>query len=192
MAEPGDGGQASTTGGDDGQGGKNPQGQQQQNQSGGNDGGDDEKFSPEYVKQLRAEAAENRKKAADAEKRAKALEDEKLTESERTKKERDEALARAEAAEAKVNQALVTTQFTTAARAAGALYPEQLHRLAEASELALGEDGKIAGIATTMARLRKEYPALFGAGGSGDGRAGTQNRQAGDMNDWIRRQAGRG
>ncbi len=53
-------------------------------------------YDESYVKSLRDEAADNRKKNRDLQQRLEALENEKLSESERTQKERDDYKARAE------------------------------------------------------------------------------------------------
>ena len=62
-------------------------------------------FDEDYVKQLRKEAAENRKRANEAEARNKAFEEEKLSEQEKAQKRAEEAEQRAVAADAKLRQA---------------------------------------------------------------------------------------
>lgn len=140
---------------------------------------DGKTFDASYVKSLRDEAAKARREKKDLETRLKALEDEKLTDSEKRERDLKEAQARAEAAEQRAHQA----EVRAVAAEAGAVNPNQVARLI---------DPDVTDVSKAVAALKRSDPYLFTRPGAGsaDGGAGGAPR-GGNVNDAIRRMAGR-
>lgn len=170
-----------------GAGEQDSQGGQEQGQQGGQgtqggQGGEEQKtFDAAYVKQLRDEAAANRRKAADAEKKLKALEDEKLSDSEK----REKRLKELETENVQLKQQSRRSDIVAAAAAAGAINPQRVARLIDDD----AED-----VTKAVAELKKSDAYLFGRPGGGGADGGAGGREAGseDMNTLLRRAAGRG
>jgi len=122
----------------------------------------------------------------------KELETSQMSEAERLRAKLSE-LERSQADWQRERQELVLKHALAAAAAkAGALYPEAVYKLVDLASLEFEPDGSPKALDATVAALRKQYPMLFRSGsGSADG--GTGGRSAGglDMNNWIRRAAGR-
>lgn len=139
-----------------------------------------EKFDAAYVKSLRDEAAAHRKKLRETETRLKALEDEKLSDTEKRERDLKDAQERATAAEARAHLA----EIKAAASAAGAVNPARVAQLIEPGT----EDAEKA-----VAALKKSDPYLFNRPGAGsaDGGAGGEPPKGRSMNDLIRQAAGR-
>jgi hypothetical protein len=124
-------------------------------------------YDEAYVKQLRDEAASNRKKAADAEKRLKEIDDANLTEAEKLKQ-------RAEAAEAKVTGSQVRVAKAEAEKAAAlakVVNPGVAYKLIR-DDITFDKDGEPENIPALIAQLVKDNPYLLGAGDGGGGGAG--------------------
>lgn len=140
----------------------------------------DQKFDAEYVRKLRAEAADYRKKAKDNEARLKALEDEKLSDSEKREKALKEATERAEAAEKRAHQA----EVRASAAAAGAVNPLAVARLI---------DPDVEDVEKAVSALKKSDPYLFSRPGAGsaDGGAGGAAPTGKSLNDFLREPTGR-
>lgn len=131
------------------------------------------------IEDLRKEAAANRAKAKEAE-------DSKLTETEKLQKQVTELNEKVQAAERERRQRTVADTVAAAAKKAGALYPETLHKLLD---LDLGEDGMPTNLETAITKAKKDYPALFGASGSADGGAGRgKEPKSGWLRDALNRQ----
>lgn len=140
-----------------------------------------QQFDAAYVKQLRDEAAANRKKAKDLETRLKAIEDANLSEADRATKRLKELEEENAALLAQTRR----SEVHAAAARAGAAHPEVVARL-------VGED--VDDVAAEVEKLRKQYPVLFRTGhGSADGGTGTGNPPPSkkSMNQFIRTMAGR-
>lgn len=116
-----------------------------------------ETFDAEYVKTLRAEAAANRKKAADLEAKLKEHEDAKLSEAERLKKQADEATQRADQLAAELRQERTRLAVGRAAAEAG-IAAEIAERLIDVE---YAEDGAIkTDLKAAMTALLVKHPHL--------------------------------
>lgn len=136
-----------------------------------------------------------RRQAEKAQRELEALRKSQMTEAERVKLERDEAIQRATAAEERANSTLMQARFEAAARAAGVSDDGlDLAFMAADRNLLRVEDGKVIGVKQALEKLQKERPILFGqaqsqrrhpAGGNPPGGAvtGTTSQK---VNDWIR------
>jgi DNA repair exonuclease SbcCD ATPase subunit len=143
--------------------------------------GDDPKtFDAAYVKQLRDEAAANRKKAKDAETRLQALENEKLSDGEK----RDKRLKELETEVEALRRDKRAIDVERAATKAGARHPEVIARMVDPA----AED-----LEKAVTEVKKQYPDLFTRPGAGsaDGGSGGGAPNGQDMNQMLRRAAGR-
>lgn len=135
-----------------------------------------ESMSLEEAKKLRAEANSLRK-------RLKAIEDEKLSETERIKRDHETALAERDEARKELRQ----LRAQDAAAKAGARSARAVAALIPPDAL---DDGR--SLRAALETLRKEEPDLFfDRNGSADGGQGRQAPAGDDMNLVIRRAAGR-
>lgn len=136
-----------------------------------------------------------RRKAEQHERRARELERAQMTESERIKAERDEALTRATAAEERASSILLQSRFEVEAQKAGCLDPEAAFALVDRGLLGV-QDGKPIGIGKALKALQESKPYLFsqqpqrraGVGGGnppGGSHLSNTNQR---MNDWLRGQ----
>lgn len=135
-----------------------------------------ESMSLEEARKLRSESASLRK-------RLKALEDEKLSETERLKRDHEAITAERDQLRTEARQ----LRAVSTAQAAGAKYPQAVARLLAESAY---EDEKTLGRAITD--LRRDYPDLFfRQNGSADAGEGRQALPTDDMNARLRRATGR-
>jgi len=115
-----------------------------------------------------------------------------MSEAERLKVERDEAVARATAAEDRANSTLLQTRFEAEAMKSGCIDPEAAFLLADRGLLQM-QDGKPVGIGKALKALAESKPYLFqqqqpqrrSSGGNppdGNGVASVNQR----MNDMLR------
>lgn len=125
-----------------------------------------ERFDTEYVRRLRAEAAEYRRKLRELESKVKADEEAKMTEHERLQKR----LAELERKEIEYQQFLQarTLEYEVKLHAAklGIVDPDAAYRLIDISQVEFGEDGKPTNIERVLKDLvvRKPYLAGIGSG----------------------------
>jgi hypothetical protein len=133
-----------------------------------------------YVKALRTEAAANRAKAREAEARLKALEDAQLSEGEK----KDRRLKELEDEVGTLRQQTRRAEVQAAAAKAGAVDADVVARLVEDDE---------ADVQRAVHALKRDKPYLFNRPGAGsaDGGAGGRAIDSPNMNDYIRRAAGR-
>lgn len=129
----------------------------------GAQGQEPEQFDAEYVKRLRAEAAEYRKRLRELESRVRADEEAKLSETERLQKhlaelEREQALYQRERQER-------TLKYETmlAANRLGIVDPEVAYRLVDLSRVEFDDDGRPANLETILRELLKAKPYLSAA-----------------------------
>jgi hypothetical protein len=174
----GDAGGGEKSGGEGGA----PGGQQKAADTGGT--GDAKKtFDETYVRELRAENAKHRTAAAAAEAKLKALEDEKLSDTEK----REKRMKELEADNARLVGESRKSAILAQAAAAGAIVPEAIVGLVPAD----AEDYKKA-----IAEVKREYADLFRkpTAGSADAGAGTgddkQKQRTESISDQIRRATG--
>ena len=152
------------------------------------------KTDPETSK-ADSEAAYWRRQAAKYEKQAKELEKAGLSESERYKLERDEALQVAANYKTKLDDTAKRQAFEVQAKAAGVIDPDAAYLLAQQSaELTLTDGGKLMGADKALQELKKLRPYLFSDGGklgSGGGITRTPEREPKkdpqkQVNAWLR------
>lgn len=126
-----------------------------------------ETFDVEYVKQLRSEAAANRKKAAEAEAKLKEHEDAKLGETERLTKQVAELTAKAEAAERARQEALIRAAIDREAHKQGAVDADAVFALVDRSAVSIGDDGAVGGADKAVKALLEAKPFLKAPAGNG-------------------------
>jgi len=119
-----------------------------------------ETFDADYVKKLRQEAAEYRKRATAAEGKVKEFETAALSESEKLAKQAQEAAERATALEQQLRQERVQRAIVTAAAKAG--LPAEL--AARLVDVEYDEAGNPQGVDAAVAKLAEQYPQLVGKG----------------------------
>lgn len=180
----GTGGQ-SNGGSGDGEGGGGGSGSEP---PGGSGGGQPKTYNEDYVKGLRKEAGDARAKAKDLETRLKALEDEKLSDTEKKDRELQDLRKQTVELAAKARAA----DIKEAAITAGATRPGLVAKLVP-DDLDIADSDKLE---AALKKIKTEYPELFtksgnGANGSADGGAGGGGTAKPSMNDWIRQAAGR-
>jgi hypothetical protein len=122
----------------------------------------EERFDAEYVKKLRAEAAEYRKRLRELEQTVKQHEEAKLSETERLQKRLAE-LEREQAAWQRERQER-TLKYETmlAASRLGIVDPEAAYRLLDMSKLEFDEDGNPTNLDKALQELLKARPYLAG------------------------------
>ncbi len=142
----------------------------------------EENFDADYVKRLRAEAADNRKRAKAAEDKLKKLEEANLSELEKSQRRAQEL----EAENARLTHSARVAEIQAFVAGLGATHPEAVAKLAD-PEIA---DSKLA-----AAALKERYPDFFKPKGtaapapSADAGAGRGEPPKAGMNEFIRRAA---
>jgi len=135
-----------------------------------------------------------KKERDDATGKVKEYEDKDKTELEKIQTKNKELEEQVKTLLAEQTRRNVASVIETAAQAAGALYPADVFKLIDQSELEMSDDGKVKNAEKVIQNLKQARPALFGRAPSADGGAGRQGSSpegAGVMNDLIRRAAGR-
>lgn len=118
-------------------------------------------FDAEYVKALRAEAAANRKRAAEAEARLKAHEDEKLSEAERQTKRIAELEAENQRLAADRRERLIRAEIRVQASAEGFSDPDDAWRLLDPAAIEADEQGEPKNVGALLKALAKAKPYLL-------------------------------
>lgn len=151
------------------EGGQEPQNQQQTAAAGAQPGQEPaaEQFDAEYVRKLRAEAAEYRKRLRELEQKAQEQENAKLSETERLQKRLAE-LEREQAAYQRERQER-TLRYETmlAASRLGIVDPDAAYRLLDVSRIEFAEDGTPANIEAALKELIRVRPYLAAQPNSG-------------------------
>jgi len=123
-----------------------------------------ERFDAEYVRKLRAEAAEYRKRLRELESKVKADEEAKLTEQEKLQKR----LAELERKEAEYQQILQarTLEYEVKLQASrlGVVDPEAAYRLLDVKQVEFDDDGKPVNLEKTLKDLIAKKPYLVASG----------------------------
>jgi predicted nuclease with TOPRIM domain len=144
------------------EGGQEPQNQQQTAAAGAQPGQEPaaEQFDAEYVRKLRAEAADYRKRLRELEQTVKQHEEAKLSESERLQKRLAE-LEREQAAYQRERQER-TLKYETmlAASKLGIVDPEAAYKLLDLTRIEFDEDGTPRNIEAALKELLKAKPYL--------------------------------
>lgn len=131
-------------------------------------------YDESYVKKLRAENAEHRRKARDAEERLQAIEDAEKSELEKATNRADEAEKARDEAVSRANQTLIRSAVVEAAVRQGAVDPDAVVRLIESDAVTI-VDGAVDGADQAVQSLLEAKPYLAGvlgkpaAGPSGGG-----------------------
>lgn len=140
-----------------------------------------ERFDTEYVRKLRAEAAEYRKRLRELESKVKAEEEAKLTEQERLQKR----LAELERKETEYQQLLQgrTLEYEVKLHAArlGVVDPEAAYRLLDVKQIEFDEDGKPVNVEKVMRELIAKKPYLAGGNGAMSATNPAQGRISGQQ-----------
>jgi hypothetical protein len=124
---------------------------------------DQKTFDAEYVRALRKEASENRKKALDAEARLKTLDEAQLSEKEKLEKRAKDLEEANNALTAKLKDTVTRVAIEKAAETAGIIDPKTAHLLLVSSGvLEYDADGAPINLAKVVADLVKEKPYLLG------------------------------
>ncbi len=125
---------------------------------------EEEHFDTEYVRKLRAEAAEYRKKLRDLEGKVKADEEAKLTEQERLQKR----LAELERKEAEYQMSIQarTLEYEVKLHASrlGVVDPDAAYRLLDLKQVEFDEDGKPVNLEKALKELVTKKPYLVSTG----------------------------
>lgn len=126
----------------------------------------EERFSTEYVRKLRAEAAEYRRRLRELENTVRQHEEAKLSETEKLQKrvaelEREQQVYQQERQER-------TLQYETmlAATRLGIVDPEAAYRLLDVAKLQFNEDGKPVNLVPVLQELVQQRPYLLARGGT--------------------------
>lgn len=153
-----------TTGQAPNAGGQEPQ-PDQQGAAGAQPSQEPERFDAEYVRRLRAEAAEYRKKMRELEQTVKQHEESKLSENEKLQKklaelEREQALWQRERQER-------TLKYETmlAASKLGVVDPDAAYKLLDLADIEFDEDGSPKNVEKVLRGLIAKRPYLVGAAG---------------------------
>jgi hypothetical protein len=126
--------------------------------------GEQERFDAEYVRKLRAEAAEYRKRLRELENKVKAEEEAKLSEQERLQKRLAE-LERKEAEYQMVLQArTLEYEVKLLASRLGVVDPEAAYRLLDLKQVEFDEDGRPANLEKVLKDLVAKKPYLVASG----------------------------
>lgn len=149
-------------------GGQVPQDQQDSTPAGAQLGQEpeQERFDAEYVRKLRAEAAEYRRRLRELENTVRQHEEAKLSETEKLQKrvaelEREQQVHQQERQER-------TLQYETmlAATRLGIVDPEAAYRLLDVAKLQFDEDGKPVNLVPVLQELVQQRPYLLARGGA--------------------------
>lgn len=154
-------------------------------------------LSPEdlrkVLKKTREEAASARTKNRELEEKVQAAEREKLSEAERLKLERDEAVSASEAKDRQIRTLEARSVIFESATKLGFRNPEIAHRLVDLDKIEFTDDGRPKGIDALLKKVIEGDPYLAkgvnGADYGGGPRGGSGSGV--DMNDVIRRAAGK-
>lgn len=140
-----------------------------------------ERFDAEYVRKLRAEAAEYRKRLRELESKVKADEEAKLTEQERLQKRLAE-LERKEIEYQSLIQAR-TLEYEVKLHAAqlGIVDTDAAYRLLDLKQIEFDEDGKPVNIEKALKDLITKKPWLIGSGGAISATNPAQGRVSGQQ-----------
>ncbi|HVL82619.1 MAG TPA: hypothetical protein VM840_13605 [Actinomycetota bacterium] len=183
--------------------GQEPQNQPDGGQAGqdaGRTGTDGTPWDPDRARALIEKLRPFEKKATELERRnaeleAKLAEHEnaRLSDQERMSKRLKELETERETWERERREIRVAQALTSAAAAAGALYPEDVARLADPSTLEFSDDGRPSNAEAVVEKFRERRPELFRPRGPGSADGGPRGTPApaSDMNALIRRAAGR-
>jgi len=155
---------------------------------------EDERFDTEYVRKLRAEAAEYRKRLRELEGKVKADEEAKLTEQERLQKRLAELERQQAEWERERQEIILQRTVENVALRMGIKYPDVAWKLIDLAKVDFDDGGTPTNIEALLKEVIQKYPEIANnshfARNAGAG-SGNAVRATIDMNDWIRKRAGR-
>lgn len=148
-----------------------------------------ERFDAEYVRKLRSEAAEYRKKLRTLEEKVKAEEEAKLSEQERLQKRLAELERQRDDWERERQERSLRHEVELTAARLGIIDAEAAYRLIDLSEIEFSEDGKAKNVEAKLKELIQRKPYLASAQMARNAGAGAGNSQPDrvNMNEWIRK-----
>ena len=138
------------------------QNQEQETQQAQEQEAQEQQFDAAYVRKLRAEAAENRKRLRELEAKVKADEDAKLTEQERLQKRIAELERKDTEYQQTLQERTVRYEVMLMANKLGIVDPDAAFRLLDVSSLEFDDDGKPNNIEKVLKKLVSDKPYLIG------------------------------
>jgi len=126
---------------------------------------EEERFDAEYVRKLRAEAADYRKRLRELEGKVRAEEEAKMTEQERLQKRLVELEHQVTEYQQTVQGRTLEYEVKLHAARLGVVDPDAAYRLLDTREIEFGEDGKPANVEKVLRALIAAKPYLAGGGG---------------------------
>jgi hypothetical protein len=139
--------------------GQEPEGEGQDPKS---EGQEPERFDAEYVKKLRAEAAQYRRRLRELETNLKAREEAELSEQERLRRRLAEAEARLFDLERERQERILQYEVKLQAAQLGIVDPDAAWRLLDLANIEFNEDGTPRGVKQALQELLKAKPYLRG------------------------------
>ena len=127
---------------------------------------EDERFDAAYVRKLRAEAAEYRKRLRELERAIKAHEEEKLSEHERMQRRVAELERERYEYELRLREHTLRYETMLRARELGIVDPEAAYRLLDLAEVEYDEDGRPTNLERLLRDLVRKRPYLLGSAGA--------------------------
>lgn len=124
---------------------------------------EEERFDAAYVRKLRAEAAEYRKRLRELERALKAHEEEKLSEQERLRLRLSELERELGEREVRMREHTLRYETMLRARELGIIDPEAAYRLLDLAEVEYDEDGRPVNIDKLLRELVRKRPYLVGS-----------------------------
>ena len=125
----------------------------------------EEKFDAKYVRELRAEAAEYRKKLRELEGKVKSEEDAKLTEQEKLQKKLVDLEKRNADAQNAMQAKTLRYEVMLAASKLGIVDPDAAYRLLDTSSLEFDDEGQPKNVEKALKNLLTNKPYLAGGAG---------------------------
>jgi len=123
---------------------------------------DDERFDAAYVRRLRAEAAEYRRKLRELERELKQRDEEKMTETERMRLRLSELEKELTQRELLIREHTLRYETMLRARELGIIDPDAAYRLLDLAEVEYDESGRPANIERLLRELVRKRPFLVG------------------------------
>jgi len=123
---------------------------------------DDERFDAAYVRRLRAEAAEYRRKLRELERELKQRDEEKMTETERMRLRLSELEKELTQRELLIREHTLRYETMLRAREMGIVDPDAAYRLLDLAEVEYDESGRPANIERLLRELVRKRPFLVG------------------------------
>jgi hypothetical protein len=134
--------------------------QSQQAASAASQAGEQKTYDEAYVQQLRREAAENRVKRSEAEKKLKEFEDAQLSEAEKAKKEASEAKAQLEQMQGQLRERTIRAEIGALAAKLKLADVDAAFQLMNRSAVEFDDEGRAKNVEALLTSLVKDKPFL--------------------------------